>query len=281
MDWFSWRTSQVKATGRCPGKNHIMLRKRADIVLVDRGFFPSRAKAREAIEAGLVVANGAVLKKPAEMVEEDAEIEADRPYPWVSRGGVKLAVALETFRIDPSGLTCADIGVSTGGFSDVLLSRGAAWVYGVDVGTGQLDPKLATRKELIAMEQFDARALSAANFSEPPQLCVIDVSFISLKLILPVVLPLLADNAALIALIKPQFEAGRERVGKGVVRNAAVHEDVCADISSFIEAAGWRARGLIPSPIEGGDGNREFLIAAVRGAPSFVQENPSFVQVNP
>lgn len=248
-----------------------MARKRADIMLVEQGHFPSRAKAREAIEAGLVSAAGTVLRKPSEQVEVGAAIDAERPYPWVSRGGVKLAAALQAFGIDPAGLTCVDIGASTGGFSDVLLAHGATWVYGVEVGHGQLDPSLAGREGLVLMEKFDARGLTAEHFSAPPDLCVVDVSFISLKLVLPAVLSLLADNAALVALIKPQFEAGRGKVSKGIVRDEAIHAQVCADIQAFVEDAGWRATGLIPSPIEGGDGNKEFLFAAVRGKPHFVQ----------
>ncbi|MCC2096572.1 MAG: TlyA family RNA methyltransferase [Hyphomicrobiales bacterium] len=248
-----------------------MQRKRADIVLVERGFFPSRAKAREAIEAGLVLVDGAVLRKPAELVAADADIAAEKPYPWVSRGGVKLAAALDAFRIDPAGQVCVDIGASTGGFCHVLLERGAGWVYGVDVGQGQLDPRLAGREGLVSMEQCDARTLTAERFLAPPHLAVFDVSFISLKLVFPAVLPLLAEDAAIVALIKPQFEAGREHVAKGVVRDPAMHEAVCADIRAFLEAAGWRVAGLMPSPIEGGDGNREFLIAAMRGVPAFVQ----------
>ncbi len=248
-----------------------MLRKRADIVLVDRGFFPSRAKAREAIEAGLVLVDGKVLRKPAEIIEEDADIAAEKPYPWVSRGGVKLAAALDAFSIDPAGLVCVDIGASSGGFTHVLLERGAAWVYGVDVGQGQLDPRLSGREGLVSMEQCDARSLTAESFRAPPQLAVFDVSFISLKLVFPTVLLLLEDDAALVALIKPQFEAGRDNAAKGVVRDPAMHDAVCADICSFLEAAGWRVAGLMPSPIEGGDGNREFLITAMRGAPTLVK----------
>ncbi|MGE3246478.1 MAG: TlyA family RNA methyltransferase [Beijerinckiaceae bacterium] len=244
-----------------------MLRKRADIVLVDRGFFPSRAKAREAIEAGLVSAKGAQVRKSSEMIEEDAEIVAEKPYPWVSRGGVKLAAALAEFGIVPAGRDCVDIGSSTGGFTHVLLESGASRVYAVDVGQGQFSPALAGDPRVTLLEKTDARNLTEEQFAMPPQLAVFDVSFISLKLVLPAVLPLLAADAAMVALIKPQFEAGREKVAKGVVRDASVHHDVCETIRTCVEAEGWRVAGLVPSPIEGGDGNREFLIGAMRGAP--------------
>lgn len=247
------------------------LRKRADIILVDRGFFPSRAKACEAIEAGLVNVRGAPVKKPSDMLEEDADIEAQRPYPYVSRGGVKLAGAIEALGINPDGLSCVDIGASTGGFTDVLLRAGAARVYAVDVGQGQLDAGLALDPRVVAMEKIDARALSAKHFEAPPQLAVFDVSFISLKLVLPAVLPLLAADAVIVALIKPQFEAGRENVARGIVRDPALHETICADVRAFVEGQSWRVLDVIASSIEGGDGNREFLIGAVRGAPAFAQ----------
>ena len=243
-----------------------MDRKRADIVLVEQGYYPSRAKAREAIEAALVTVDGAVLSKPSAPIRADAAIDAQKPYPWVSRGGVKLAAALDAFGIEPAGLTCVDIGASTGGFSHVLLERGAAQVYAVDVGQGQLDPSLASNERLVGMEKCDARSLTAGHFRQPPGLAVFDVSFISLKLVFPCVLPLLAANAAVVALIKPQFEAGRDRVAKGIVRDPAVHEEICKDISSVLCDAGWLINGTIASPIEGGDGNKEFLIGAARGS---------------
>lgn len=241
-------------------------RKRIDIALVERGLFPSRAKAREAIEAGLVNVNGKTVRKPSEDVADDAEISAQAPYPWVSRGGVKLAGALDQFAIKPEGLVCLDVGASTGGFTQVLLAKGAAKVYAVDVGHGQLHPDVAADPRVAAMEKTDARALTPAALNPAPQLIVCDASFISLKLVLPKALELAAPHARLIALIKPQFEAGRDRTAKGIVRDARIHAEVCADISSFLTSLGWRVLGLAPSPIEGGDGNREFLIAAQRGA---------------
>ncbi|MDB5568959.1 MAG: hemolysin [Hyphomicrobiales bacterium] len=239
---------------------------RIDLALVARGHFESRARAREAIEAGLVRVDGRVVRKPAEMVGEAAQIAAEVPHPWVSRAGLKLVAGLDAFGLDPAGKTCLDLGSSTGGFTQVLLSRGAAKVYAVDVGHGQLHASLLGRPDIVSMEGTDARALEAAHFSAPPQVVVSDVSFISLRLALPHALTLAAPDARLVALVKPQFEAGRANVSKGVVRDAAVHARVCDEIAALLEGLGWRVQGLIPSPIEGGDGNKEFLIGAARGA---------------
>jgi len=237
---------------------------RIDVALVERGLFPSRAKAREAIEAGLVLLDGRKVAKPSEPVAADAQIEASAPYEWVSRGGVKLAAALDAFAIDPQGRACLDVGASTGGFAHVLLSRGAASVTCVDVGTGQLHPTIAADPRVKAMEQTDARKLVAADLPQAPNLIVIDVSFISLDRLLPHVLSLAAPTAKLVALIKPQFEAGPEHVKKGVIRDTNIHAIVCAKIEELIADCGWRRIGLIASPIQGGDGNREFLIGAER-----------------
>lgn len=239
-------------------------RKRIDVALVERGLFPSRAKAREAIEAGLVYVQDRKIGKPSEEIDAGAKISARPPYPWVSRGGVKLEAALAAFGIDLNGLVCVDIGASTGGFTHVLLERGAARVYAVDVGQGQLHGSLASDARVVAMEKTDARDLKHEDFAVPPQLVVSDVSFISLKLALPRILSLASADARLVSLVKPQFEAGRERVSKGIVRDPRVHEEVCTDVRLWLERIGWRVIGLIPSPIEGGDGNREFLIAAER-----------------
>ena len=234
---------------------------RADTLLAERGLFESRAKAREAIEAGLVRADGRLVKKPSEDIAPEAELIAAAPYPWVSRGGVKLAHALETFGVDPSGRYCLDVGASTGGFTDVLLTRGARHVVAVDVGHGQLHPRIRNDARVTALERLDARALERAHLAEPPSLIVCDASFISLALILPNVLcARRAADATLIALIKPQFEAGRAAVKKGVVRDVLVHKEVCARVAQQVEGLGWRLKGLCPSPIEGGDGNREFLL---------------------
>jgi 23S rRNA (cytidine1920-2'-O)/16S rRNA (cytidine1409-2'-O)-methyltransferase len=240
-------------------------RLRADRLLVERGFFDSRAKAQAAIEAGLVQANGATVRKASEEVARNAAIEASPAHPYVSRGGVKLEAALDHFGIDPKGRACLDVGASTGGFTQVLIARGALRVYAVDVGKAQLHAALRGRPEIVSLEETDIRKLSASVFAEAPSLVTIDVSFISLKQVLPAVSALAAPAATLVALIKPQFEAGRERVKKGVVRDAAVHQAVCDDIAAFIAALGWRVSGVIPSPIAGGDGNVEFLLGATRG----------------
>ena len=239
-------------------------RLRADRLLVERGLFDSRAKAQAAIEAGLVDANGARVRKASEEIARDADLKASPAHPYVSRGGVKLAAALDAYKIDPKGRVCLDVGASTGGFTQVLIDRGAAQVYAVDVGKAQLHASLRGRSEILSLEQTDIRALSPARFDEAPSLIVIDVSFISLKQVLPAVTALAAKEAVLVALIKPQFEAGRDRVKKGVVRDAAVHQAVCDDIAAFVASLGWRVLGVMPSPIAGGDGNIEFLLAAER-----------------
>jgi 23S rRNA (cytidine1920-2'-O)/16S rRNA (cytidine1409-2'-O)-methyltransferase len=243
-----------------------MAARRADVALVERGFFESRAKAREAIEAGLVAADGRRVTKPSAPLADDAQIVASAPYPWVSRGGVKLAHALDVFGVDPSGLFCLDVGSSTGGFTDVLLARGARHVVAVDVGHDQLHEKLRRDPRVTSLEGQDARTLTRAQLPEAPALIVMDASFISLGALLPNVLSLAAPQATLVALIKPQFEAGRAANKKGVVRDDKVHADVCAKSRADIEALDWRVADVIASPIEGGDGNREFLICAARGA---------------
>ena len=242
-----------------------MTRKRADVVLVERGFFTSRARAQEAIAAGLVTVDGERLRKASDLVPVEAGIVAEQPHPYVSRGGVKLAAALDIFAIDPKGLVCLDIGASTGGFTDVLLKRGAAHVYAVDVGHGQLHPSLAQDERVTSLEGTDARALTPAFVPQAADLLVSDVSFISLKLVLPPAIALLKPAATLAVLVKPQFEAGRERVKKGIVRDAAIHRAVCEDMTDFVAGLGFTVMGIVPSPIEGGDGNREFLLGARRG----------------
>jgi len=240
------------------------LKARADLLLVERGLFASRAKAREAIEAGFVLVDGVALKKPSDMVDSKSKIEAQKPYRWVSRGGLKLEAGLTHFQIDAKERVCLDVGSSTGGFTDVLLSRGAAKVFAVDVGQGQLHERLLRNKRVVSLEQTDARNLDETLIPDAPSLVVCDASFISLKLVLPQALALAAEGAFLVALIKPQFEAGREAVreGRGIVRDEAIHEAVCADIAEWLAATGWNVLGIAPSPIEGGDGNREFLIGA-------------------
>jgi 23S rRNA (cytidine1920-2'-O)/16S rRNA (cytidine1409-2'-O)-methyltransferase len=239
-------------------------RLRADRLLVERSLFDSRAKAQAAIEAGLVSANDAVVGKASEEIAVDAALRASPAHPYVSRGGLKLAAALDHFKFDPQGRVCLDVGASTGGFTQVLLERGAKRVYAVDVGHGQLHDSLRARPEVVSFENTDIRACTPARFRETPNLVTADVSFISLKLVLPATLKLVAHRTQVVALIKPQFEAGPARVKKGVVRDAAVHAAVCADISAFVAALGWRVHGIIPSPIAGGDGNAEFLLGAER-----------------
>jgi 23S rRNA (cytidine1920-2'-O)/16S rRNA (cytidine1409-2'-O)-methyltransferase len=239
-------------------------RQRADLALVERKLFESRAKAQEAIAAGLVRADGRILRKASEPISASAQVEASAPYPWVSRGGVKLDAALDAFGFNPAGLVCLDVGASTGGFTHVLLSRGARDVVAIDVGRGQLHPDLVNDPRVKLREATDARSLTKDSLPNPPQLVTFDVSFISLILVLPPVLSLASASAKLVALIKPQFEAGPSHVVKGIVKDPAVHEKVCAGIKTLIQSLGWRVEGLIASPIEGGDGNREFLVGATR-----------------
>jgi 23S rRNA (cytidine1920-2'-O)/16S rRNA (cytidine1409-2'-O)-methyltransferase len=238
------------------------MRRRADLLLLERGLFQSRAKAREAIEAGLVTSGGEIVKRASDMLDPKAALTATPAYEWVSRGGLKLVAGLDAFEIDATGLVCLDVGASTGGFTHVLLDRGAAKVYAVDVGHGQLHRRFLTHPRVVAMEKTDARDLTAARINPPPRLIVCDASFISLKLVLPAALSLAAPDARLIALIKPQFEAGRAAVKKGVVRDPEIHAAVCRDIESWLTGLGWKVLGLVPSPIAGGDGNVEFLVGA-------------------
>jgi 23S rRNA (cytidine1920-2'-O)/16S rRNA (cytidine1409-2'-O)-methyltransferase len=240
-------------------------RERADRLLVERGLFDSRAQAQAAIAAGQVTADGTLVRKPSDEISSAAVIVAQPAHPYVSRGGIKLAAALDHFAIDIAGRVCLDVGASTGGFTDVLLARGAHHVYAVDVGRAQLHARLRSHRQVTSIEQTDIRALELSRLPEPLDFAGIDVSFISLKLILPHVSGLLKPSATLLALVKPQFEAGRRQIKKGVVRDAAVHAAVCDDITQLLIDLGWRVRGCIPSPILGGDGNREFFIEVQRG----------------
>jgi 23S rRNA (cytidine1920-2'-O)/16S rRNA (cytidine1409-2'-O)-methyltransferase len=237
-------------------------RVRIDRLLVERGLFASRTQAQAAIAAGRVAADEVVVASPSHTVPRDASLRAEPAHPYVSRGGVKLAAALERFRFDPAGRVCLDVGASTGGFSEVLLARGARRVYAVDVGRGQLHPNLSARPQLVSMEATDIRALDPARLAERPNFATVDVSFISLKLVLPPVFHLVQKPAQLLALIKPQFEAGRSGAKKGIVRDPLIHAAVCDDIAAFVTARGWEVVGIVPSPILGGDGNHEFFIAA-------------------
>jgi 23S rRNA (cytidine1920-2'-O)/16S rRNA (cytidine1409-2'-O)-methyltransferase len=240
-------------------------RLRADRLLVERGLFESRAKAQAAIAAGLVTADQAPVRKPSDEIAVDAALHAEPAFAWASRGGVKLAAALDRFGVDVAGRICLDVGASTGGFCDVLLARGARRVYAVDVGTGQLHPRLRGRMEIVAMERTDIRALDPAALSEPPDVVTIDVSFISLKLVLPAAIALAARPADIVALIKPQFELTRADTKKGIVRDPELHRRVCGEIAGFAAALGLAAIVQCDSPIAGADGNREFFIGARLG----------------
>lgn len=245
------------------------LRPRADQALVDRGLAESRTKAQALILAGQVFSGERRVEKPGQPVAPEAPLEVrGQDHPWVSRGGLKLDHALAHFALSPEGRVCLDIGASTGGFSDVLLARGAARVHAVDVGHGQLAWKLRRDSRVVVHERTNARYLTQATIGEPVQALVCDASFIGLATLLPAPLVLCAPGAWAVALIKPQFEAGPDLVGKGgVVRDASVHAAVCARVRAWWAGLdGWRVLGITESPITGPQGNREFLIAAERQA---------------
>jgi 23S rRNA (cytidine1920-2'-O)/16S rRNA (cytidine1409-2'-O)-methyltransferase len=240
-------------------------RQRADRLLVARGLFESRARAQAAIAAGLVTAGGKVVLKPSDEIPTDAVIEAQAEHPWVSRGGVKLAGALERYPIAIDDKVCLDVGASTGGFTEVLLNCGASLVHAIDVGRGQLHPSLQSHAKIISREETDIRTLAGKRLDVRPTVVVIDVSFISLKLVLPVALELAATPTHVLALIKPQFEAPRSAIKKGIVRDAAIHKAVCDDIAAFAASLGCTDIKVFDSSITGGDGNREFFLGAKRG----------------
>ncbi|UEM01584.1 TlyA family RNA methyltransferase [Skermanella rosea] len=244
-----------------------MTRSRVDNLLVERGLVESRSKAQALIMAGLVYSDTLRIDKAGQMLAADAPLSVKgQDHPWVSRGGLKLVEGLDHFGIDAEGLTCLDVGASTGGFTDVLLSRGAARVYAVDVGHGQLAWKLRQDPRVAVLERTNARNLSAAEIPEAVDLVVCDASFISLMTILPAPLSLTRPGGWLVALIKPQFEVGKGRVGKGgVVRDPELHREVCDTVSTWLSGLpGWRVLGITESPIQGPEGNREFLIGGVR-----------------
>jgi 23S rRNA (cytidine1920-2'-O)/16S rRNA (cytidine1409-2'-O)-methyltransferase len=239
--------------------------KRVDLLLVERGLFESRARARAAIEAGLVIANDKRIAKPSEIIPDDAVLQAQPAHPYVSRGGVKLAGALEQYPIDIEGHVCLDVGASTGGFTEVLLVNGASLVFAVDVGRGQLHPSLSDHPKIVSMEATDIRTFEGKRLQARPDIVTIDVSFISLKLVLPVALSLAAAPMHLLALIKPQFEAQGAHSKGGIIRDVAVHQKVCDDIAAFAASLGCTGIEVFPSSIKGGDGNSEFFIGARRG----------------
>jgi 23S rRNA (cytidine1920-2'-O)/16S rRNA (cytidine1409-2'-O)-methyltransferase len=240
-------------------------RKRADLLLVERGLFESRARAQAAIEAGLVTANDKRVLKASENIPADAVLQAQPAHPFVSRGGVKLAGALERYPLEIEGHVCLDVGASTGGFTEVLLANGASLVFSIDVGRGQLHPSLRGHPKLVSMEETDIRDFEGKRLPMRPDIVVIDVSFISLKAVLPVALSLAAAPMHLLALIKPQFEAPRKHSKRGIIRNALVHQEVCDDIAAFASSLGCTEIEVFPSSITGGDGNIEFFIGARRG----------------
>ncbi len=243
----------------------VITRQRADRLLVARGLFDSRSRAQAAIAAGLVSADGVTVRKASEAISTAAAIEAAPEHPFVSRGGLKLSAALDRFDLDVAGRVCLDAGASTGGFTEVLIARGARCVYAIDVGSDQLHASLRSRNDIISMEQTDVRRVDPSQFTEPPDFATVDVSFISLKPVLPAIGNLLKPRATLVALIKPQFEANRRDIKKGIVREAAVQTAVCDDIAAFFGSQAWRVGGRMRSPILGGDGNAEFFIEAERG----------------
>lgn len=244
-----------------------MAKKRADVLLVERGHVESRARAQALIMAGLVFSKDRRIAKAGDMLHEDAALDLrGQDHPWVSRGGLKLDHAFSHFGLNPKGTTAIDVGASTGGFTDVLLTYGAEKVYAVDVGHGQLAWKIRSDERVVVMEKTNARTLDGSLISDPVSVVVCDASFIGLRTVLPPALSLCRPGGWAVALIKPQFEAGRAEIGaKGVVRDPEVHERVCAEIRAWWEGLdGWEVLGIEASPITGPEGNREFLIAARR-----------------
>ena len=240
-------------------------RKRADVLLVERGLFESRARAQAAIEAGLVTADDKQVAKASENIAADAVLQAQPAHPFVSRGGVKLSGALERYPIEIEDHVCLDVGASTGGFTEVLLAQGASLVFSIDVGREQLHPSLQGHPKIVSMEETDIRGFEGKRLPMRPDVVVIDVSFISLKAVLPVALSLAAAPMHLLALIKPQFEAPRKHSKRGIIRDGAVHKEVCDDIAAFVASLGCTHIEVFPSSITGGDGNLEFFIGARRG----------------
>ena len=237
---------------------------RADMFLVRNGYAKSRTEAQSAIRSGRLKVNGEIVSKPSRTLDPHAQIEYVKPHPYVSRGALKLLAALDHFDLSPQDRVCLDVGASTGGFTEVLLERGASKVYAVDVGHSQMHPKVRRDERVVACDGVNARALTRAQVLETPYALTIDVSFIGLKLALPPALSLAGAGAWLVALVKPQFEVGKFAIGKGgIVKDAEAREAAVKNVSEWIgDQAGWTIQGHIESPIEGGDGNREYLIAA-------------------
>jgi len=239
--------------------------RRLDVELVRRGLFASRAQARAAIEAGKVRVDDMAATKPGQVVSADARIEAEAAHPWVSRGGVKLAHALDAFGVEVRGRMCVDVGASTGGFTEVLLARGARCVCAVDVGRGQLHERVRGDVRVVVLEEVDARVVTLEMLGERAEVVVCDASFIGLAKVLPRVLETVEEGAELVALFKPQFEVGPEWVGKGgVVRDAGAVERAARAVEAWLEQKGWKVSAWVKSPILGGDGNEERLLHARR-----------------
>ncbi|MDX8480040.1 TlyA family RNA methyltransferase [Mesorhizobium sp. VK24D] len=247
-------------------------RQRLDELLVARGLFASRSRARDAIERGTVTVDGAVARKPGQTVAADCVVAINDPaQAYVSRAALKLISGLDRFGLDLSGSEALDIGASTGGFTQVLLERGAAHITAIDVGHGQMHPDIAGDPRVTVIEGLNARDLTVADLGgRVPDFLVCDVSFISIKLALPPALALAGEGARALLLVKPQFEAGREAIGKGgLLKNPSAAERIAVDLRDWLAGiSGWRVLGLHPSPIEGGDGNREFLLGAIKDAVS-------------
>jgi len=240
------------------------MKQRLDVAMLDRQLVESRQKAQALILSGKVTVDGQKADKPGHAVAETARIEIAEPLKYVSRGGLKLEAALAYFAVDPTGEVCLDVGTSTGGFADCLLQHGAARVHAVDTGAGQIDWKLRTDPRVILHERFNARYLTPTDIGEPVKIITCDVSFISVTLLIPALDPLLAPGGDWIVLVKPQFEVGRELVGKGgIVRDPAAHHSACTIVATTLNRVGFATK-LIPSPILGAEGNREFLLHAVK-----------------
>ena len=254
---------------------------RLDLRLTELGLAKSRTRAQSLIAGGFVTVNGVPVQKAShDVAEEDAVAVTGEVHPFVGRGGMKLEGALERFGIDPRGLVCADIGASTGGFTDCLLRHGAAKVWAIDAGHGQLDPALAADPRVVNCEGVNARSLDPSILPEPVSLAVLDLSFISQTLVLPALTSVMTPDAAYVGLIKPQFECGRDALGGGgIVRDKKQHTAAIRKVLAALDAVGLGAQGLMKSPVRGGDGNTEFLVWAVRGIPRSIGERETAAAV--
>ena len=252
------------------------IRKRADLFLFEKGLAPSRQRAQALIMAGKVRVNGLAVDKPGTLIDSHSDVQLEPDHPFVSRGGLKLQEALRVLEMDPTDQICLDVGASTGGFTDCLLQNGARQVFAVDVGYGQLAWSLRQDPRVVIFERTNIRNMSTDALPCPVDLVTIDVSFISLKIVVPAVLKYLKNTGSILALIKPQFEVGKGKVGKGgVVRDPAQHQEVIDQLSNFFRDSGLNPGSVIPSPVPGPKGNREFMIHLNQGLPPFTPEPPS------